>query len=114
MENSGIDRPVEVKGKTIRVVTGCGKSYITVSIDPDYPAEVFGVLGKTGACPRAMMEAITRLVTIAKLAKVPNATIIKALKGIRCPNDSDYLSSCPNAVALALETIGETEVKSDD
>ena len=98
-------RPQRVKGETILIKTACGKAYITVSTDPNYPAEVFGILGKTGGCAAAQLTSLTRLATKARLYGMPTAEVIRQLKGTQCPNSSDFLPSCPEAIARALEEI---------
>jgi len=98
-------RPQRVKGETILIKTGCGKAYITVSTDPNYPAEVFGILGKTGGCAAAQLTSLTRLATKARLYGMPTSEVIRQLKGTQCPNSSDFLPSCPEAIARALEEI---------
>ena len=98
-------RPQRVKGETILIKTACGNAYITVSTDPLYPAEVFGILGKTGGCAAAQLTSLTRLATKARLYGMPTAEVIRQLKGTQCPNSSDFLPSCPEAIARALEEI---------
>ena len=98
-------RPRRVIGETIRIKTACGPAYITVSIDPLYPAEVFGILGKTGGCAAAQLTSLTRLATKARLYGMPTSEVIRQLKGTQCPNSSDFLPSCPEAIARALEEI---------
>ena len=98
-------RPQRVKGETICIKTACGKAYITISIDPNYPAEVFGILGKTGGCAAAQLTSLTRLATKARLYGMPTSEVIRQLKGTQCPNSSDFLPSCPEAIARALEEI---------
>ena len=98
-------RPQRVKGETILIKTACGNAYVTVSTDPNYPAEVFGILGKTGGCAAAQLTSLTRLATKARLYGMPTSEVIRQLKGTQCPNSSDFLPSCPEAIARALEEI---------
>ena len=104
-ENDILTRPQRVKGETICIKTACGKAYITISTDPLYPAEVFGILGKTGGCAAAQLTSLTRLATKARLYGMPTSEVIRQLKGTQCPNSSDFLPSCPEAIARALEEI---------
>lgn len=102
-------RPQQVKGETILIKTGCGNAYITVSTDPAYPAEVFGILGKPGGCAIAFLTTLTRIITKARLYGMPTAKIIKQLRGTHCPNSNfskeNFIPSCPEAIARALEEI---------
>jgi len=98
-------RPQRVKGETILIKTACGNAYITVSTDPIYPAEAFGILGKSGGCAAAFLTSLTRLITKARLYGMPTSEIVRQLKGAQCPNSSPHLPSCPEAIARALEEI---------
>ena len=102
-------RPQRVKGETILVKTACGNVYITISTDPTYPAEIFGILGKSGGCAAAFLTSLTRLITKARLYGMPTSKIIHQLIGTQCPNSSDFLPSCPEAIARALEEINVSD-----
>ena len=107
------ERPRRIPTETVRVKTGCGDFYMTVSKDPTcFECELH--LGKAGSCQQAMLEAIRGLLTIARRQRnpLPRKLIIKALKGIRCPSDSGFLPSCPHAIARVLE--GEWGEEIDD
>jgi ribonucleoside-diphosphate reductase alpha chain len=108
-EKEILPRPQRVKGETILIKTGCGNAYITVSTDPDYPAEVFGILGKPGGCAIAFLTTLTRIITKARLYGMPTSKIIKQLRGTHCPNSNfskeNFIPSCPEAIARALEEI---------
>jgi ribonucleoside-diphosphate reductase alpha chain len=108
-EKEILPRPQRVKGETILIKTGCGNAYITVSTDPTYPAEVFGILGKPGGCAIAFLTTLTRIITKARLYGMPTSKIIKQLRGTHCPNSNfskeNFIPSCPEAIARALEEI---------
>jgi ribonucleoside-diphosphate reductase alpha chain len=105
-------RPAETKGTITRVNTGCGSIYITVAYDDRGIFEVFATLGKSGACATAQLEAICRLITLALRSGVDVASVVKQLRGIRCPSISweggKSVLSCADAIASVLEKhIGE-------
>jgi ribonucleoside-diphosphate reductase alpha chain len=100
-------RPTETKGAIRKVSTGCGSLYITVAYDDKGIFEVFATLGKSGGCASAQLEATCRLITLALRSGVDVASVVKQLKGIRCPNiaweDGKSILSCADAIASVLE-----------
>jgi ribonucleoside-diphosphate reductase alpha chain len=100
-------RPTETKGSVARVSTGCGSLYITVAYDEQGIFEVFATLGKSGGCAVAQLEAICRLITLALRSGVDVASVVKQLRGIRCPSISweggKSILSCADAIASVLE-----------
>ncbi len=101
-------RPKILYGKTIEMMTGCGKLYVTINSDEKgEPFEVFTSMGKAGGCAQSQCEAIGRLISIVFRSGGSPETIIKQLKGISChmkfgfgPNQ---VLSCADAVAKAIE-----------
>ncbi len=94
-------------GVTERVNTGCGSLYVTVNWDEHGICEVFTTLGKAGGCAVAQLEATSRLTTLALRSGVDVESVIKQLRGIRCPSiaweDGKSVLSCADAIAGVLE-----------
>ncbi|HUV53296.1 MAG TPA: TSCPD domain-containing protein, partial [Dehalococcoidia bacterium] len=102
------DRPRTTWGFNEKVATGCGSLYVAVFLDERRELfEVFGTLGKAGGCASAQLEAINRLISLALRSGVEAESIIKQLKGIRCPSiawDKGHaILSCADAIAGVLE-----------
>ncbi len=100
-------RPEVTAGITQRMHTGCGHLYVTINSDEHGACELFTQMGKVGGCASAQLEGIARLVSISLRANIDIDSIIKHLKGIRCPspmwNKGKLITSCSDAVAQALE-----------
>jgi len=111
-ENLGValtprKRPSETKGTITKVNTGCGSIYITVAYDDKGIFEVFATLGKSGGCASAQLEATCRLISLALRSGVDVASVVKQLRGIRCPSiaweEGKSILSCADAIASVLE-----------
>ena len=100
-------RPKVTKGVTERVNTGCGYIYVTVNFDSRGISEVFSALGKAGGCAAAQLEAISRLTSLALRSGIDVDSIVKHLRGIRCPaiawEQGHAVLSCADAIASVLE-----------
>jgi ribonucleoside-diphosphate reductase alpha chain len=107
-------------GVTERVTTGCGYIYVTVNSDEHGICEVFSSLGKAGGCASAQLEATCRLISLALRSGVDVASIVRQLRGIRCPSiaweEGKAVLSCADAIASVLEKHigGDTEPKLED
>ena len=102
-------RPRKLPGSTEVIETGCGKIFIHIT---KLQGDVFEVFvtgpGKGGGCAFSMNEALGRVVSMALRAGVDRKTIVKQLRGIRCPErcavpELGIVSSCPDALGIALQ-----------
>ena len=103
------ERPRQTRGLTERVRTGHGNMYVTVNLDSDNrPFEVFGTMGKAGGCDAALLEAVSRLVSLALRAGIDTSEVTRQLRGITCCpawDDGTLVRSGPDAVAIVLDNI---------
>ena len=94
-------------GMTEKVTTGCGSIYVTVNSDEHGLCEVFSHLGKAGGCATAQLDSTCRLISLALRSGVDVDSVVKQLKGIRCPSISwengKSILSCADAIASVLE-----------
>ena len=103
------ERPRQTQGITERVRTGHGNMYVTVNLDGDgKPFEVFGTMGKAGGCDAALLEAVSRLVSLALRAGIDTSEVTRQLSGITCCpawDDGTLVRSGPDAVAIVLDNL---------
>ena len=102
------ERPEITTGITQRIETGCGHMYVTINSDEQGPCELFTQMGKVGGCASAQLEALARLVSLCLRSNVQVESIVRQLKGIRCPSPMWYkgkiITSCSDGVGTALAT----------
>ena len=95
------------RGSTEKVTTGCGSLYITVNYDDRGICEVFTTLGKAGGCAMAQLEGTSRLISLALRSGMDVDSVVKQLRGIRCPSiaweNGKSVLSCADAIASVLE-----------
>jgi ribonucleoside-diphosphate reductase alpha chain len=107
-------------GVTECVNTGCGHLYVTVNSDDEGIFEVFALLGKAGGCAAAQLESIGRLISLSLRAGVDISSVVKQLRGIRCPSvaweEGKSVLSCADAIASVLENYidGDEKPKFED
>ncbi|MFC1866302.1 vitamin B12-dependent ribonucleotide reductase [Chloroflexota bacterium] len=111
-------RAKKTSGVTEKVNTGCGHLYVTVNSDEQGICEVFSMLGKAGGCASAQLEATCRMISLALRSGIDVDSVVKQLKGIRCPSiaweSGKSTLSCADAIAGVLEShINEIKSESD-
>ena len=103
------ERPRQTHGITERVRTGHGNMYVTVNLDEvGKPFEVFGTMGKAGGCDAALLEAVSRLVSLALRAGIDTSEVTRQLRGITCCpawDDGTLVRSGPDAVGIVLDNL---------
>ena len=104
------ERPKVLKGKTEKILTGCGNLYITINSDEkEEPCEVRLQIGKSGSCARSLLEVIGIQWSI-MLQYIDKDVIIKNLKknirGVSCGQefrlDDKRYSSCIDKIAQRM------------
>ena len=100
-------RPMNLKGSTYKMQTGCGALYVTINEDKEgRPFEVFTAMGKAGGCASSQSESTARLISLAWRSGVEPKQVIRQLLDISCHSPSGFgekkILSCADAVAKAI------------
>lgn len=101
-------RPRVIQGKTYKMKTEMGSTFITINEDEKGLFEVFIHLGRSGSVPMSFAEAMGRLISLALRSSVRPEDIIEALRYIRgsrpvVQEDNEVIFSVPDAIAKAME-----------
>ncbi|UCB46703.1 MAG: vitamin B12-dependent ribonucleotide reductase, partial [Spirochaetota bacterium] len=103
------ERPKVTTGITEKMETGCGNLYVTINEDEQGPCELFASMGKAGGCAASQLDAQARLISMALRSNVDPYSVVKQLKGMRCPSPSllpqkgGKVLSCSDALAKVFE-----------
>lgn len=108
-----LNRPETLQSKTVKVPTGHGDIFITVSELNNKPFEVFCTIGKSGKSIQAKAEVTGRMTSLALRYQVPLKEIIDQLIDISGEEQRAWkdgaIKSIPDAVAKVLKQLyGET------
>ncbi|GAF81812.1 unnamed protein product [marine sediment metagenome] len=102
-------RPNTLPSRTIKVRTGYGNLYITITELDGKPYEIFCTIGKSGGSTMAKAEVTGRLVSLALRNGVSLRDIIDELIDISGDHQSTWnktlIKSIPDAVGKVLEKI---------
>ena len=109
-------RPQMTKGKTSKIETHCGVMYVTINEDDVGVCEVFARIGKSGTCATSLLEAVSRMISLALRAGVNLDALVKQLKNIRCGAGIDESNgeqkksvSCADGIRMAIEEYREAK-----
>lgn len=109
------ERPDMLCGFTHKITTGCGTLYVTINRDQRGVCELFTTMGKAGGCASSQAETIGRLISLALRSNVDLKSVIKQLKGVRCPkqtwHNGKLILSCTDAIAKILSNYIEKKVE---
>lgn len=107
-------RPAMLTGRTIALLTGCGKMHVTVN-DDDYGNmfEVLAVHGKAGGCASSQVSMMASLISCLLQHKAQPEQIIKLLVGSSCVNSNldkdDRKRSCSDGMGVILNQVKDAK-----
>jgi len=105
------DRPATLFSVTKEKRTGCGKMYVTMTLNvgPDGNPQIFELfnqMGKAGGCAASQSETAGRLISTALRSGVEADVLVKQLRGISCHAPFGFgeskVASCADAIAQAM------------
>ena len=100
-------RPETLVSSTIKIPTGYGNLYITISEHDKRPLEVFCTIGKSGSSIMAKAEVVGRLISLSLRYKIPIEDIVEQLIDIDGGNQLAWkdtvIKSIPDAVGKVLK-----------
>jgi len=97
-------RPELLEGITEKVITPCGNFYLTINYNNKEIVEIFARIGKGGNCGYVMLNALSRVCSLALREGVKIEKIIETLKGLRCSGaDNKDFHCCPHSIGMVLE-----------
>lgn len=104
------ERPTVLEGATVRIVTGCGKLYVTINSDEDdNPQEILARLGKAGRCSACYMETIGRLLSLSLQAGMDIKDLTRTMVGQACHKPAgvgdELVLSCVDGIGKVLKGI---------
>ncbi len=101
------ERPEILNGFTVKIKTGLGDLYVTVTEMDGLPFEVFATIGKSGRSTTAKTEAIGRLISLAFRSGIKVEKVVEQLKGIGGEHpifqNGGIVRSIPDAISQVLE-----------
>ena len=107
------ERPEILDGRTHKFKTGCGSLYVTVNRDLAGDVhEVFTAHSKNSGCVAALLNALSRVTSIALRSGVAPEAIAKTMLGQNC-GKCENIASCADAVGLALQKERQAEAEID-
>lgn len=95
MQNDTYQRPRVLQGTTVKESVHCTDSMFVILNEK----EVFAKIGSAGSCSAAIMDALTKVISIALAYGVPEHAFFLALSGIGCGS----INSCVSALGTYLE-----------
>lgn len=104
-----IERPESLPSRTVKVPTGYGNLYVTVTEYEGKPFEIFCSIGKSGASIMAKAEVTGRLASLALRNGVPIKEVIEQLLDISGGEARAWkktvIKSIPDAVGKVLSDL---------
>jgi len=108
------NRPNRLNAEVIKLDTGNGTMYVTISSIEGKPVELFVSMGKSGQVMNTLCESLGRMVSISLQNGVPVKSIVKTLQGINSDSpvwvrleDTDkkpsQILSIPDGIAQILD-----------